>query len=83
MKLKVKQKYLIKTKVISYNLYEIKYFTYFIEEEYGHFKIIYNDKEEEIFKLLGDYPEIYKSLENILNEKLQKITQRNISNNLN
>ena len=54
MKLKVKQKYLIKTKVISYNLNEIKYFTHFIEEEYGHFKIIYNDKEEEIFELLGD-----------------------------
>ena len=65
-----------KKKVISYNLYEIKYFTHIFEDYSANFKIIYNDKEEEIIKFYGNYPETYKSLENFFNEKLQKITKR-------
>ena len=64
-----------KKKVISYNLYEIKYFTHIFEDNSANFKIIYNDKEEEIIKFYGNYPETYKSLENFFNEKLQKITK--------
>ena len=69
-------------KVISYNLYEIKYFTHIFEDNSANFKIIYNDKEEEIIKFYGNYPETYKSLENFFNEKLQKITKRYNSYNL-
>ena len=45
------------------------------------FKFKYNDKEIEFMKLIGNYPEIYKSLEIFLNLKLQEITKRNYNNN--
>ena len=69
-------------KVISYNLYEIKCFTHNFNDDTANFKIVYREKEEEIIKFFGNYPETYKTLENFFNEKLQKITKRYNSYNL-
>ena len=64
MVLKSIKKCLLKTKIIKYNLYDIKYFIHDFKNEIANFKIVYKDEEKNIFSLNGDYPEIYKSLEN-------------------
>ena len=72
-----------KTKIKSYNLYEIESFTHIFKKTKTYqaiFKFKYNNKNIEFMVLFGNYPEIYNSLECFLNLKLQEITKKNYEN---
>ena len=75
-----------KPKIIRYDLYKIESFKYNPAKDINNYyyikiKLFDKDKEITLFGLRGNYLEINK-LKNFLNEKLQKITKRNYSNNL-
>ena len=84
LKLIYEKYFCFKTQIKCYNLYDIKSFSHIFKRMstfLAIFKFKYNDKEIEFLKLIGNYPEIYKSLEIFLNLKLQEITKRNYNNN--
>ena len=70
-----------------YDLNKIEFFKCINNNKNSKIQIKYieknteNEKVIDLFTLHGNYPAIYESLENFLNEKLQKITKRNIHSN--